>query len=68
MDEQSQRAALLQALTTEHFVLQSANSSTYAEASARSTLYVMVLSSSLVATGRIFHGRPTRFVANIPTA
>src|SRR5262249_32191420 len=35
----------------EHFVLQSANSTTYAEASARSTLYVMALSSSLVAIG-----------------
>ena len=51
MDEQSQRTALLSALTTEHFVLQTANSSTYMEASARSTLYVMALSSSLVAMG-----------------
>src|SRR5262249_1761818 len=51
MDDQSVRSALLPALTTEHFVLQSANSTTYAEASARSTLYVMALSSSLVAIG-----------------
>jgi hypothetical protein len=51
MDEQSQRAALLPALTTEHLVLQTANSSSYLEASARSTLYVMALSSSLVAMG-----------------
>src|SRR5919112_43860 len=51
MDEQSERTALLSALTTEHFVLQTANNSTYSEASARSTLYVMVLSSSLVAIG-----------------
>jgi hypothetical protein len=51
VDEQSERTALLTALTTEHFVLQTANNSTYAEASSRSTLYVMVLSSSLVATG-----------------
>jgi hypothetical protein len=51
MDEQSQRTALLSALTTEHFVLQTANNSTYAEASARSTLYVMALSSLLVAMG-----------------
>ncbi len=51
MDEQSQRTSLLSALTTEHFVLQTANSSTYLEASARSTLYVMALSSSLVAMG-----------------
>ena len=42
---------MLSALTTEHFVLQTANNSTYAEASARSTLYVMALSSSLVAMG-----------------
>lgn len=38
-------------MTTEHFVLQSAHGTTYSEASARSTLYVMVLSSSLVAMG-----------------
>ena len=51
MDERDERSALLSALTTEHFVLQTANNSTYAEASARSTLYVMALSSSLVAIG-----------------
>src|ERR1700687_4643068 len=34
MDEQAQRTALLAALTTEHFVLQSATSTTYTEASA----------------------------------
>lgn len=51
MDEQSERSSLLTALTTEHFVLQTANNSTYSEASARSTLYVMALSSSLVAMG-----------------
>lgn len=51
MDEQSERAALLSALTTEHFVLQTANNATYTEASYRSTLYVMVLSSALIATG-----------------
>jgi hypothetical protein len=51
VDEPAQQTALLSALTTEHFVLQTANNSTYAEASARSTLYVMALSSSLVALG-----------------
>ncbi|HEX6156468.1 MAG TPA: hypothetical protein VFZ54_10620 [Burkholderiales bacterium] len=50
-DEQSERAALLSALTTEHFVLQTANNATYTEASARSTLYVMVLSSAMIAMG-----------------
>src|SRR5687768_15991420 len=44
-------SALLSALTTEHFVLQSAVNGTIAEASARSTLYVMALSSTLVALG-----------------
>ena len=57
MDEQYERSALLSALTTEHFVLQTANNSTYSEASSRSTLYMMALSSALVATG---------FVANSP--
>jgi hypothetical protein len=33
MDEQAQHTALLAALTTEHFVLQSATSTTYTEAS-----------------------------------
>jgi hypothetical protein len=49
--EDTGRSALLSVLTTEHFVLQTANNSTYAEASARSTLYVITLSSALVATG-----------------
>jgi hypothetical protein len=53
VDDQAERSALLSALTTEHFVLQTANNATYAEASARSMLYVMVLSSSLVAMGFI---------------
>jgi hypothetical protein len=51
LDEQSEWTTLLSALTTEHFVLQTASNATYAEASARSTLYVMALSSSLVAIG-----------------
>jgi hypothetical protein len=44
-------AHLLSALTTEHFVLQSAVNATVSEAGARSTLYMMALSSSLVAVG-----------------
>ena len=42
---------LLSAMTTEHFVLQSAINATVSEAGARSTLYMMALSSSLVAVG-----------------
>ena len=51
MSDDANRNALLSALTTEHFVLQTANTATYTEASARSSLYVMALSSSLVAMG-----------------
>ena len=51
MDDPQPPASLLSALTTEHFVLQTAASSTIAEAGARSTLYVFSLSSSLVALG-----------------
>ena len=51
MDESTRRSELLSALTTEHFVLQTAYGTTISEAAARSTLYVMALSSSLVAMG-----------------
>jgi hypothetical protein len=51
MQEPAKDAEILSALTTEHFVLQTAASSTIAEAAARSTLYVMALSSALVAMG-----------------
>lgn len=44
-------AAVISALTTEHFVLQTAASSTIAEAGVRSSLYVFAVSSSLVAIG-----------------
>lgn len=43
--------ALLSALVTEHFVLQSARSTLTGEAGSRSSLFMAVLSSSLVATG-----------------
>ena len=51
MEDRASHAAFVTALTTEHFVLQTAASSTIAEAAARSTLYVMALSSALVALG-----------------
>jgi hypothetical protein len=47
----AKESALLSALTTEHFVLQSAAGTIAAESSTRATLYVMALSSSLVAMG-----------------
>jgi hypothetical protein len=45
------QARFMTALTTEHFVLQTAASTTVTEASARGSLYLMTLSSSLVAIG-----------------
>jgi hypothetical protein len=47
------RQELLTALTTEHFTLQGARSQTLAESASRSTLYVMAVSSALVALGFI---------------
>jgi hypothetical protein len=51
MDEQQRHSAFMSALTTEHFVLQTEASATIAEAGARSSLYVLSLSSSIVAMG-----------------
>jgi hypothetical protein len=51
MDEKESRSAFMSALTTEHFVLQTAANATVSEAAARSSLYVFSLSSSLVAMG-----------------
>jgi hypothetical protein len=51
MDDKERQAAFLTALTTEHFVLQTAASTTVSEAAARASLYVLSLSSSLVAMG-----------------
>jgi hypothetical protein len=51
MDDAQRQAAFMTALTTEHFVLQTAASSTVSEAAARTSLYVFSLSSSLVAMG-----------------
>jgi hypothetical protein len=51
MGTEEQRSALMTALSTEHFVLQTAASSTISESAARSSLYVFSLSNSLVAMG-----------------
>ncbi|THD46538.1 MAG: hypothetical protein E7774_06085 [Bradyrhizobium sp.] len=57
MNDKAEQVAFLSALSTEHFVLQNAYSSTVSEAAARSTLYVMALSSSLVAMGFLSQSR-----------
>lgn len=50
-DDKERRTAFMSALTTEHFVLQTAANATVSDAAARSSLYVVSLSSSLVAIG-----------------
>jgi hypothetical protein len=56
---------LLTALTTEHFVLQTVASTTVSEASSRASLYLLSLSSSLVAMG--FAARTDAFVPLVAT-
>ena len=51
MSDEKREEALISALTTEHFVLQNAASSTIFEAGARSSMYMLSLSSSLIAIG-----------------
>jgi hypothetical protein len=51
IDERDRWSAFMSALVTEHFVLQSAASTTIAEAGVRASLYVFSLSSALVAIG-----------------
>src|ERR671915_833080 len=49
--DEADPAQLLTALTTEHFTLQGARSQTMSESSARASVYVFSVSSSLVALG-----------------
>jgi hypothetical protein len=51
LDGPARAGAFITAVTTEHFALQSAASTTVTEASSRASLYVLTLSSSLVAIG-----------------
>lgn len=51
MDLQAKEQAFMSALVTEHFVQQSAASATITESSSRASLYLLSLSSSLVALG-----------------
>jgi len=57
MSENDRQSALLSALTTEHFVLQTAANGTISEASARASLYISSLSSSLIAMGFVSRSR-----------
>jgi hypothetical protein len=51
MDEKDRQSAFMSALTTEHFVLQTAANATTHEVGTRAALYIYALSSSLVAIG-----------------
>jgi hypothetical protein len=64
VEEAERRRQLLQALTTEHFTLQTARSATIADSNGRSALYLATVSSAVVALafigqvdrlGRAFH-------------
>jgi len=51
MDEKDRQSAVMSALVTEHFALQSAASVAVGEAGGRASLYLLSLSSALVAMG-----------------
>ncbi len=51
MDDKERHSAFMSALTTEHFVLQTSANAATSEAGARASLYLLSLSSALVATG-----------------
>ncbi len=51
MDDKESRAAFISALTTEHVVMQAVIATTNSEAASRASIYLISLSSSLVAMG-----------------
>lgn len=51
MDQDAREQAFMSALVTEHFALQGAATATISESSSRSSLYLVTLSSGLVALG-----------------
>ena len=67
MDEQTRQQAFISALVTEHFVQQSARSTTVAEANGRAAIYLTSVSSALVAFGFIAQvaSRLDPFVATV---
>ena len=56
-DEKERQSAFFAALTTEHFALQTASSATVNESAARASIYVLSLSSALVAIGFVSQSR-----------
>src|SRR5512133_1683529 len=65
VEEAERRRQLLQALTTEHFTLQTARSATIADSNGRSALYLATVSSAVVALafiGQVTHLRQAFFL------
>ncbi|SCF13392.1 hypothetical protein GA0074695_3706 [Micromonospora viridifaciens] len=56
MDEDAREQALLTAVTTEHFVLQTSRSATIAESVGRSTIFMSMLSAALIGLGFVSSG------------
>lgn len=67
MDDKERHSAFMSALTTEHFVLQTAANAATSEAGSRASLYLLSLSSALVATGFVSQYRDVLvpFVATV---
>jgi hypothetical protein len=59
MGDAPDRQALLTALTTEHFTLQGARAQTASESASRTSLFILSVSSTLVALGFLGQGSPT---------
>jgi hypothetical protein len=65
MAEAEDRQALLTALTTEHFTLQGARAQTTSESTSRASLYIMAVSSTLIALGFIAQASETGDLFNV---
>lgn len=65
MAEEADRAQLLTALTTEHFTLQGARAQTTSESTSRAALYIMAVSSTLIALGFIAQASATGDLFNV---
>jgi hypothetical protein len=70
MDDTERQSAFMSAIVTEHFVLQTAANATVSESETRASLYVLALSSALVAMGFASQSREAfvPFVATVLSA
>ena len=58
MDQDAREQGLLTALTTEHFVLQTSRSATITESVGRATVFLSLLSASLIGLGFVLAADP----------